>query len=161
MPRTRLAATALSLVAVLAACGTDDRPEADRPEATESSRSQRPVGHRHRHQRPDARPLTYTDDYAGDPSPDIHWLMKSIQYGDRTLRPGIDVTVMDLTDDGNNTAPLPLEGSTKPQCRDGRFTHSSGVGRAHQPALMRALPARRSVVADSPVGRSTCGLVQR
>ena len=46
------------------------------------------------------RPLTYTDDYAVDPSLDIHWRMQSIQYGDRTLRPGTDATALDLTDDG-------------------------------------------------------------
>lgn len=47
-----------------------------------------------------ARPLTYTDDYAVDPSLDIHWRLQSIQYGDRTLPSGIDATAIDLTDDG-------------------------------------------------------------
>lgn len=99
MPRTGLAATALSLVAVLAACGTDGRPEADRPEATESSRSHDPSV-TETATRPGARPLTYSDDFTADPDPEIHWLMKSIEYGDRTLRPGIDATAMDITDDG-------------------------------------------------------------
>lgn len=44
-----------------------------------------------------ARPLTYTDDYAGKPP---NWLMRTIQYGDRVLRLGPDVTAIDLTDDG-------------------------------------------------------------
>ncbi|RYP88105.1 hypothetical protein EKO23_04510 [Nocardioides guangzhouensis] len=48
----------------------------------------------------DTRPLTYADDYTADPSLDIHWRMQSIEYGDRTLRPGIDATALDLTDDG-------------------------------------------------------------
>ena len=46
------------------------------------------------------RPLTYSDDYTVDPGLDIHWRMQSIQYGDRTLRPGTDATAIDLTDDG-------------------------------------------------------------
>lgn len=99
MPRTRLAATALSLMALLASCGTDDRPEANRPEATESSgtddRAARtptatPAG-------TSTRPLTYTDDYAGEPP---YWLIRTIRYGDRVLRPGLDVTAIDITDDG-------------------------------------------------------------
>jgi len=69
MPRTRLAATALSLMALLVTCGTDDRPAASRPEATESSGTDdraastptaTPAG-------TSTRPLTYTDDYAGEP----------------------------------------------------------------------------------------------
>jgi hypothetical protein len=98
MPRTGLAATALSLVALLASCGTGDQPAADRPEATESIGADPPVSET---ATPTvARPLTYSDDYAIDPGPDIHWRMKSIQYGDRVLRPGLDVTAIDLTDDG-------------------------------------------------------------
>ena len=44
-----------------------------------------------------ARPLTYTDDYAGEPP---FWRMRTIQYGDRVLRLGFDVTAIDITDDG-------------------------------------------------------------
>jgi hypothetical protein len=48
------------------------------------------------------RQLTFTDDYADDfeqgQSP--RWLIRSIHYGDRILRPGVDVMHMDVTDDG-------------------------------------------------------------
>jgi hypothetical protein len=46
------------------------------------------------------RPLTFSDDWVADPDLDIHWRMKTVQYGDRTLNPGIDVTAMDLTVNG-------------------------------------------------------------
>jgi len=45
-----------------------------------------------------SRPLTYTDDYAGGAPDD--WLMRTIQYGDRVLHLGLDVTAIDVTDDG-------------------------------------------------------------
>lgn len=84
--------------------GTAVLPEAngqqpDRPPATEIDETDNrslpeaviPTG---------GRPLTFSDDWVADPDLDIHWRMKTIQYGDRTLNPGIDVTAMDLTDDG-------------------------------------------------------------
>lgn len=48
------------------------------------------------------RPLTYTDDYVDDfrRGQPPRWLIRSIQYGEQTLRPGVDVMHMDLTDDG-------------------------------------------------------------
>jgi hypothetical protein len=44
--------------------------------------------------------LTYTDEYTVDPDIDVHWRIQNIQYGDRTLRPEVDATALDLTDDG-------------------------------------------------------------
>ncbi len=44
------------------------------------------------------RPLTYADDYRTGPPPP--WRIRSVRYGDRTLRPGLNVLHMDLTDDG-------------------------------------------------------------
>ena len=104
MPRTRLAATALSLMALLASCGTDDRQQANRPEPTESSRTDDQAA-----RTPTAaptstsmRPLTYTDDYVDDfrHGHPPRWLIRSIRYGEHTLRPSVDVMHMDLTDDG-------------------------------------------------------------
>ena len=97
MPRTTLAATALSLVAALAACTNSDPQQPTEPAATDQQTTSAPS--------PAAptststRPLTYTDDYAGNPNPP-HWRMRTIQYGDRVLRPGLDVTAIDITDDG-------------------------------------------------------------
>ena len=97
MPRTTLAATALSLVAALAACTNSDRPQPTEPAATDqqttSSPSPAPTS-------TSTRPLTYTDDYVGHRRWSSRWLIRSIRYGDHTLRPGIDVLHMDLTDDG-------------------------------------------------------------
>ena len=46
-----------------------------------------------------ARPLTYADDYrTGGPPP--FWKIRSIRYGDRTVRPGPEIVHLDLTDDG-------------------------------------------------------------
>ncbi len=98
MPRTTLAATALSLVAALAACTNSDRPQPTEPAATDqqttSAPSPAPTS-------TSTRPLTYTDDYVDDwRCGPPRWLIQSIRYGDHTLRPGIDVMHMDLTDDG-------------------------------------------------------------
>ena len=97
MPGTTLAATALSLVAALAACTNSDRPQPTEPAAadqqTTSAPSPAPTS-------TSTRPLTYTDDYVGHRRWSPRWLIQSIRYGDHTLRPGIDVMHMDLTDDG-------------------------------------------------------------
>ena len=97
MPRTTLAATALSLVAALVACTNSDPPQPTEPAAidqqTTSSPSPAPTS-------TSTRPLTYTDDYVGHRRWSSRWLIRSIRYGDHTLRPGIDVLHMDLTDDG-------------------------------------------------------------
>jgi hypothetical protein len=94
MPRTTLAATALSLMAALAACNNSDRPQPAEPAATDqqttSAPSPAPTS-------ASTRPLTYTDDYVDDFP---RWLIRSIRYGEHTLRPGVDVMHMDLTDDG-------------------------------------------------------------
>ena len=97
MPRTALAATALSLVAALAGCTNSDPPQPTEPataaEESTSSPSPAPTS-------TSTRPLTYTDDYVGHRRWSSRWLIRSIRYGDHTLRPGIDVLHMDLTDDG-------------------------------------------------------------
>lgn len=99
MPRTTLAATALCLMAALAACDNSDRPQPTEPVATDkqaiSAPSPAPTS-------TSTRPLTYTDDYVDDfrRGHPPRWLIRSIRYGDHTLRPGIDVMHMDLTDDG-------------------------------------------------------------
>jgi hypothetical protein len=48
----------------------------------------------------DARPLTYSDDYDYGSRRDFIYQMRTLQYGGRTLRPGVDATALDLTDDG-------------------------------------------------------------
>lgn len=47
-----------------------------------------------------ARPLTYSDDYNYGSRRDFIYQMRTIQYGGGTLRPGVDATAIDLTDDG-------------------------------------------------------------
>ena len=46
------------------------------------------------------RPLVYSDDYRADFSSGPSWPIRSIDYGGRTLRPGLDVLHIDVTDDG-------------------------------------------------------------
>jgi len=48
------------------------------------------------------RQLTYADDYTDDftPGHSPRWLIRSIHYGDRILRPGVEAMHMDVTDDG-------------------------------------------------------------
>ena len=48
----------------------------------------------------DARPLTYSDDHDYGSRRDFIYQMRTLQYGGRTLRPGVDATALDLTDDG-------------------------------------------------------------
>ena len=71
-----------------------------RPTTTDRTRDYRPADHQRAKPGPTStstRPLTYTDDYAGDRP---YWLIRTIQYDDRVLRPGLDVTAIDITDDG-------------------------------------------------------------
>jgi hypothetical protein len=79
------------VVAVAALPGSNQRssPPVDTPTPSETETAAPTV----------TRPLTYTDDFTVDPG-DIHWLLQSIQYGDRTLRPGLAATALDQTDDG-------------------------------------------------------------
>ncbi|HEX6149286.1 hypothetical protein [Nocardioides sp.] len=85
-----LAVAAIVAVAALPSSDPTSGPPAETPSPS-ITETPAPTG---------VRPLTYTDDYTVGPDLDIHWYMKSIQYGDRTIRPGIDATALDLTDDG-------------------------------------------------------------
>ncbi len=97
MPRIRLAANAFSLTAVLAACETDDRPAANPPTASESSRTD-DLSVTDTATSTVALPLTYRDDYhtRGARS----WQMQSIQNGGRVC--GVDVR---LVVDGSTVTP--------------------------------------------------------
>ncbi len=46
------------------------------------------------------RPIVYTDDYRSEFTSGPSWPFRSLQYGERTLRLGLDVLHVDVTDDG-------------------------------------------------------------
>jgi hypothetical protein len=100
--RTALAVVTASLAVVAIVAGvavTDADRRSEPPVGTPSPQVTRTDTPAPTPAVPVDRPLTYTDDYVVDPGP-AHYFMQSFRYGDRVVRPGLDVTALDLTDDG-------------------------------------------------------------